>query len=143
MRRGRREGSGEVVGDLTEDDVGSGQVESGDGVEVRVVIQGVGAGLEAWDVVGELGYVLEESGFERDGRYGGGGVVSVVVGVGVGNGGGGGFYRRNSHGGNFFLRLQRDRKETEARYADEGNESREERRLLKSGRQSDNLTRDT
>ena len=85
------EGPREVVGDLAENDVGSADVEAFHRVKVWILVQWVGPplGLEVWvwDVVGEVGQILQVDGLEQ--------VACVHFHAGIG----GGFFQWKSHGG--------------------------------------------
>lgn len=60
VRRWGRESTGEVEEYMTEDDVGRGDIETGDWVEKRVLLQGIVSwGLDVLEVVGEVGKVMQ------------------------------------------------------------------------------------
>lgn len=56
--------TGEIIDDLTEDDVAGGDVEAVDRMEELVAIERVGQSLEVLEVVGEVGESLEAHGSE-------------------------------------------------------------------------------
>ena len=73
--RRRGEDTGEVVGDLAEDDIAGGDVEAVGGAVELVPVQGIWEGFEVGEVVGEVGEPLDFNRGDGDFAYGGGALV--------------------------------------------------------------------